>query len=73
MRKRRVIPLRRRKARIKAEAYTELTASSQADALQKILRERRRELAVLKSPVVLMPQRKAVILIDPADFKNSVP
>ena len=38
-----LVPLR--KARIKAEAYTELTASSQADALQKILRERRRELA----------------------------
>lgn len=38
-----LVPLR--KARIKAGAYTELTASSQADALQKILRERRRELA----------------------------
>ena len=34
-----------RKARIKASAYEELPASSQAEALQKILRERRRELA----------------------------
>lgn len=38
-----LVPLR--KARIKAAAYTELTASSPSDALRKVLAERRRELA----------------------------
>ena len=33
-----------RQARIKASAYTKLTASSQADAIRKILQERRREM-----------------------------